>query len=103
VKARPPFRPHLARPSQHGVGLFFPAQLVEHERAMNQRLDVVGIQRKRAIELLQRLVRLSGERVRHAQQVMRVGERAAGRDHLLEEVNRTVVVLELKALVSLLD
>jgi len=35
--------------------------------------------------------------------MMRVGERAAGRDDLLEEVNRTVVVLELKALVSLLD
>jgi len=35
--------------------------------------------------------------------MMRVGERAAGRDDLLEEVNRAVVVLELKALVSLLD
>jgi len=35
--------------------------------------------------------------------MMRVGERAAGRDDLLEKVNRAVVVLELKALVSLLD
>ena len=70
---------------------------------MNQRFDVIGIQRQRAIELLQRLVRLPGELIRHAQQVMRVGEGASGRDDLLEEVNRAVVVLELKALVSLLD
>ncbi len=35
--------------------------------------------------------------------MMRVGKRAAGGDDLLEEMNRTVVVLQLKPLVSLLD
>jgi len=70
---------------------------------MDQGLDVVRIEREGAIELFQRLVGLSREGVRETQQMMRVGKRAAGGDDLLEEMNRTVVVLQLKPLVSLLD
>ncbi len=103
VETPAPLRGHLAGASQHGIRLFFASQLVQHERPMNQRLDVVGIEREGAIELLQRLVRLSGERVGEAEQMVRVRKRAAGRDDLLEEMNRTVIVLQLKPLVSLLD
>jgi len=70
---------------------------------MDQGLDVVRIEREGAIELFQRLVGLSREGVRQTQQMMRVRKRAAGRDDLLEEMNRTVVVLQLKPFVSLLD
>src|SRR6185295_8079586 len=61
------------------------------------------IQRERAIELLQRLLLLSGEREREPQQVMGVRKGPARRNYLLEEMNRAVVILQLKAFVSLLD
>ncbi len=103
VEAPAALRGHAAGTPQHRIRLFFAAQLVQDERAMNQRLDVVGIEREGAIELLQRLVGLAGEGVGQTKQMVRVRKGAAGRDDLLEEMNRAVIVLQLKALVSLLD
>src|SRR2546423_15365893 len=70
---------------------------------MNQRLDVIGVQCQGTIQLLQRLVRLSGERIRETEQVMSVRKRAARRNHLFEQMNRAIIVLQLKSFVSLLD
>src|SRR5256885_504295 len=46
---------------------------------------------------------LAGEGIREAKQMMGIGEFAAGADHLLEEMDRAVIVLQLESLVSLLD
>src|SRR5712691_7824067 len=103
VEAPAALRRHAAGTPQHRIRLFFATQLVQHERAMNQRLDVIGVERESTIELLQCLVRLAGEGVGQAEQMVRVRKGAAGRDDLLEEMYRAVIVLQLKALVSLLD
>src|SRR6266853_3523301 len=103
VEAAAALRRHAAGTPQHRIRLVFATQLVQHERAMNQRFDVIRVERESAIELLQRLVRLAGEGVRQAEQVVRVRKGAARRDDLLEEMYRAVIVLQLKALVSLLD
>src|SRR5438034_3561915 len=49
------------------------------------------------------LILLAHEGVRQAERVVRIGERAAGRHHLLEEVDGPVVVLQLEPLPGLLD
>src|SRR5439155_21684540 len=54
-------------------------------------------------ELCQSLILLAHERIRQAEHVVRIGERAARRDHLLEEVDGPVVVLQLEPLPGLLD
>jgi len=85
------------------VGLGLAAELVQHDRAVDQRLHVMRVQVERAVELRQRRLRLAHQRIRQPEQMMRVGEGAARRNHLLEEVNRAVIVLELEALPGLFD
>src|SRR6266540_4891874 len=94
---------YLRRPPERRVRLRFPPQLVEDDRPVDERLHVVRVQRQSAIELRQGLLPLPHQRVGEAEQVVRVGERTPGRDHFLEEVDRPVVVLQLKPFAGLLD
>jgi len=64
------------------IGLGFATELVQDEGAVHQRLDVVRVQRQRAVQLRQRRVLLAHQRVRQPEQVMRIGKRPARRDHL---------------------
>src|SRR3989441_763304 len=93
----------LSGAAQRGVRLVFAAQLVQDDGLVDERFDVLRVQLQRAVELCQGLVLLAHQRVRQAQQVMGVGERAARRDDFLEQVDRAVVVLQLKPLAGLLD
>jgi hypothetical protein len=92
-----------AGPPQRRVRLLLAPELVEHDGAMNQRLDIVRVQGQGLVELGEGLVRLARQRVGETEQLVRVGERPARRDHFLQEVNRPVVVLQLEPLASLLD
>src|ERR1043165_5543041 len=66
-------------------------------------LDVAGVDLHRGVERLERLLRLAEEGAAEPVQVVRIGEGAPRREHLLEEVHRAVVVLEGEALARLLD
>ena len=92
---------HLGRPPERHVRLGLAPQLVQHDGPMDERLDVAGIQRQRPVELGEGLLLLADERVRQAQQVMRVGERPPAGDDFLQQVDGAVVVLELEALAGL--
>jgi len=72
---------------------------------MNQRLDVIGIERQgRDRGCSNPLLGLSGERVRQTQQVNGASANAAAVAMTSSrEVNRRRIVLQLKPLVSLLD
>ena len=70
---------------------------------MGQRFHVARVELQRPVQLGERLLLLSHERVRHAKEMMRIGEGASGRDHLFQEVDSAVVVLELEPLARLID
>src|SRR5213080_224816 len=95
--------PDLSGASERGVRLGLPSQLVQHDGAVHQRLDVMRVERQGTVELREGLILLAHELVRQAEYVVRIGERAAGRHHLLEEVDGPVVVLQLDPLPGLLD
>ena len=93
----------VRRPAKRRVGLVVAPQVVEDDRAVDQRLHVARVQLQRAVDLRQRLLLLSHKGVRDPEQVVRVGERPARGDHFLQQVDGAVVVLELEPLARLID
>jgi hypothetical protein len=98
-----------ARPLERGraaerfFGLGRATELVQHQAPVDVRLHVAGIELHRGVERLERLGRLVQERTTEPHQVVRVREGAPGREHVLEEVHRPVVVLQREALARFPD
>ena len=92
------FAPGNASSAKRPLGILLSAELRKDDPTVNVRLDVPRIQGQRLVEGREGTIGLPHELVTQAHEVVRVSEGPPRLHQLLEQVDRAVIVLELKAL-----